>query len=146
MAAAGKPVIVNVGVACCTVIPFVPLVLVAKLVAPAYCAEMLCGPGASVAIVAVATPDPFNVPDPIFWTPSRKFTVPVGVPPPEVTVACRLTVEPNVGVPPAAGKFKVVVVAAPFTVVVIVFEVLGAKFVFPLYVTDMGCGPVEPLA
>ena len=46
----------------------------------------------------VATPEPLRVPVPRFVTPSRKVTVPPGMPKPLVTVAVRVTL-----VPKAAG-------------------------------------------
>ena len=47
-------------------------------------------------VASVATPEPFSTPEPMFVAPSKKFTVPVGVPPPEVTVAVKVTEVPNV--------------------------------------------------
>jgi hypothetical protein len=52
---------------------------------------MECGPAASAEVVKVAWPEPFNVPLPIDVVPSRKLTVPEGVPEPLVTVAVNVT-------------------------------------------------------
>ena len=54
-------------------------------------------PTLSAEVVKVATP-PTRVPVPIVVAPSRNVTVPVGVPPPLVTVAVKVT-----GVSAAAG-------------------------------------------
>ena len=47
---------------------------------------MECKPAERVAIVKEANP-PLRLAEPIFVEPSRKLTVPAGVPPAEVTVA-----------------------------------------------------------
>jgi hypothetical protein len=47
-------------------------------------------------VLNVATPLPLSVPEPICVAPSKKFTVPPGVPPDEVTVAVKVTDWPNV--------------------------------------------------
>jgi hypothetical protein len=69
-------------------------VLVAKFVSPLYVAVMLLVPTASVEVVNVATP-PVRAGLPIFVVPSKKVTVPVGVPLPnpvgKVTVAVKVT-------------------------------------------------------
>ena len=51
---------------------------------------MLCEPAANEDVVKEATP-PESVPAPRSAVPSRKFTVPVGVPAVEVTVAVKIT-------------------------------------------------------
>src|SRR5574337_1738740 len=74
------------------------LVLGPKFTSPAYCAVIPCVATAKVPVANVATPLPFSVPDPIFVAPSRKLTVPVGVPDPGgagVTVAVKVTVCAN---------------------------------------------------
>ena len=58
---------------------------------------MECDPAPSVVLVNVATPLAFSVPLPRTAVPSRKVTVPVGVPMPAVavTVAVNETAWPN---------------------------------------------------
>jgi hypothetical protein len=55
----------------------------------------------------------FNVPVPSSFEPLKKFTLPFGVPPAEVTVAVRVTLVPYVEV---AGAANVVVVGVAVTV------------------------------
>ena len=64
----------------------VPLVATAKLASPPYAAVMECAPVAKVDVVNVATP-PDTVPIRSVVEPSRKVTVPVGVPAPDESVA-----------------------------------------------------------
>ncbi len=74
------------------------LVLGPKFTSPAYCAVIGCVATDKVPVANVATPLPFSVPDPMFVAPSRKLTVPVGVPDPGgagVTVAVNVTVCAN---------------------------------------------------
>ena len=82
----------------------------AKFVSPPYCAVMLWLPVASELVAYVATPEPLRVPEPSLVAPSRKVTVPVGVPLlPEApaTVAVKVTLVPVVMV--VAEAFSVVV-------------------------------------
>jgi hypothetical protein len=68
-----------------------PDVLLPKLALPIYCAVMGCVATLRVDVLNVATPL-LNVPEPIKTLLSRKFTVPVGIPPPElVTLAVNCT-------------------------------------------------------
>jgi len=70
-------------------------VLAAKLESPPYAAVIECDPTVSVDVVKVATPWLFNVPVPGAVVPSRKVTVPVGVPEVlDVIVAVNVTGEP----------------------------------------------------
>jgi hypothetical protein len=55
---------------------------------------MECEPSVSDEIVSVATPPPANVALPSAAAPSLNVTVPVGVPPPLVTVAVKVTAWP----------------------------------------------------
>ena len=111
-AGAGKPVVVTVNVpaapnvrvvldalvmagAWLTVCVSVDDVLPRKLELPPYCAVIECVPAPSAAVVNVATP-PLRVPVPSVPPPSRNVTVPVGVPPPLLTVAVKVTDWPEV--------------------------------------------------
>jgi len=71
-------------------------VLVVKFPSLAYTAVRLwlLALNAVVDVVNVATPETFNVPVPSGVAPSLKVTVPVGVPPVEVTVAVSVTAPP----------------------------------------------------
>ena len=73
-----------------------------------------CVPAARVLVLKVATPEPLRVPVPSAVEPSRKFTVPVGVPTAggfAETVAVKVTDCPNVlGL---GLEFSVVVVPGP---------------------------------
>ena len=81
-----------------------------KLASPKYCAEMLWVPTGNVLVVKVAAACAFSVPLPKVVTPSRKFTLPVGVPAAdEVTVAVTLTACPCATVLGAASTAVVVV-------------------------------------
>ena len=55
-------------------------VLAEKFASPGYAAVMECPPTASDEMFNVAAPDAFSAPLPIIVAPSRKRTVPVGVP------------------------------------------------------------------
>jgi len=67
-------------------------VLPAKFALPAYLQVIECVPTVSVEIVKVAVPPLLRVPMPSVVGPSRKLTVPVGVPLlPDVTVAANVT-------------------------------------------------------
>ena len=70
-------------------------VLVVKSVSPTYTAVIECVPTDRLLVLKVATPEEFSVPVPIELLPSRKLTVPVGVPLPGETAA---TVAVNVTV------------------------------------------------
>jgi hypothetical protein len=67
-----------------------PDVLVARFVVPPYEAVIECVPTDRVDVDRVATPE-LSVPVPIELAPSRKVTVPVGVPAADVTVAVNVT-------------------------------------------------------
>lgn len=69
-------------------------VLPAKFALPLYLAVMECTPAVSIDVVKVATPLLFRVPVPSVVVPSRKTTVPVGVPPLPATVAVNVTAVP----------------------------------------------------
>src|SRR5262249_9556383 len=96
---------------------------------------------ASVVVLAVACPDAFSVPEPIWAAPSKNVTVPVGVPVPDVTVAVKVTDWPNVlGV--GAPVTVVVVAAVPaVTVCVTGGEVLDANPAAPSYRAVIVCVP-----
>ena len=70
-------------------------VLVRKLPVPAYEAVRLCEPVAR-GVVRIATPEAFSVRVPRFVAPSKKLTLPPGVPASDVTVAVMVTFCPNV--------------------------------------------------
>jgi hypothetical protein len=85
-------------------------VLAVKLESPLYLAVMECAPTVSVEIVKVATRLVFRVAVPRVVVPSRKETVPVGVPLlPGVTVAVKVTGVPNA----AEDRGESAVVVAP---------------------------------
>jgi hypothetical protein len=71
-------------------------------VSPAYCAVSACPPAASEGVAKIATPLPFVELAPSAVVPSRKVTVPVGVP---VPGASALTVAVSVTVPPGTEGF-----------------------------------------
>ena len=86
----------------------------------------------SVEVVSVATPVPFRVPVPSVVMPSRKVTVPVGVPEVlDLIVAVNVTGAPLDA--EAAELTNAAVVAAPVMVSAIAAEVLLAKFALPAY-------------
>jgi hypothetical protein len=97
-----------------------------------------CVPTVSIDVVKVATPMLFNVPLPSVFVPSRKVTIPVGVP--EVLDAI---VAVNVSGAPldaeAAELISAAVVAAGVMVCVTAAEVLPAKFALPLYLAVIEC-------
>lgn len=69
-----------------------------KRASPPYAAVIECVPTASVAVVKEACPRLLRVPVPRVVTPSKKVTVPVGVPDPGLTgatVALKVTVLPK---------------------------------------------------
>src|SRR5437899_2050808 len=85
---------------------------------------------ASDEVGKVATPLPFRFPVPRVFVPSRKVTVPLGVPLPDVTVAVNVT--GWLSTEGFAFDARVVVVVAS-TVWFMVFDVLAAKVAAPLY-------------
>ena len=94
----------------------------------------------SVDVVNVATLVLFNAPVPSVVVPSRKVTIPVGMPEVlDAIVAVNVT-----GAPldtEAAELTNAAVVAASVMVSVTAAEVLLAKFALPLYLAVMGCAP-----
>ena len=102
-------------------------VLGMKLAVDGYVAVRLCVPTVRLEIVQVATPavSACALQLAIVVAPSLKNTVPVGVPPGEVTVAVKVTAWPKALV--AALSASVVVVAAPLTVWDRLPEVLPAS-------------------
>jgi hypothetical protein len=70
-------------------------VLPGKTVSPLYIAVMRCDPAVSVDELNVATPEELTVAVPRCAPPSKKPTVPVGIPlPEELTVAVNVTTWP----------------------------------------------------
>jgi hypothetical protein len=67
-----------------------------KVLSPLYTAVIVCGLPAnvSVAVVKNACPAPFSVAVPMEVPLSKNVTEPVGVPPPDVTVAVNVTGSP----------------------------------------------------
>jgi hypothetical protein len=105
--------------------------LALKLLSPPYAAVMLCVPAVSAEVENVAIPLPFRSELPIWFVPSRKLTVPVGVPPAvvvtviaKVTVWCRFA---EVG-----AKLNAVAVFAFCTTWLTAGDVLGSESVSPL--------------
>ena len=90
---------------------------------------MECGPTARKAVVREAMPEEPRVAAPRLVAPSRNVTVPVGVPPGELTVAVKVTACPNTA--GLAEEIDVTVVEAIFTVCDNGDEVLALKFVSP---------------
>lgn len=88
-----------------------------------------------------AAAPPESGPEPICVAPSKKFTVPAGVPPEEVTVAVSVTFRLNVE--GFSDDVKVVVVAAGFTVCEMAEEVEPAKLVEATYAAERLCTLVE---
>jgi hypothetical protein len=107
-------------------------ILARKFESPAYAALIECIPAKSVEVVNVATAPLFSVPVPSVVVPSRKATVPVGVP--EVLV---VIVAVNVTGAPleaeGAELSNAAVVAAGAIVSTIAAEVLLAKLALPAY-------------
>lgn len=92
---------------------------------------MACAPTVSVEVVKVATALPLSVPVPRLVAPSRKVTVPVGVPEVlEVIVAVKVTAAPLDA--EGAELRRTAVVAARVTVSVTGAEVLAVKLESPL--------------
>src|SRR5581483_11874078 len=122
-----EDVTVVVVLAWLTVCVSVAEVLVVKLVSPAYTAVMAWPATAKAAVVNVAEP-PESVAVPSVVVPSRKVTVPLGVPVPgatAVTVAVKVTPWPNTE--GLTEEVTVVVLLACLTVCVSVAEVLVVK-------------------
>ena len=97
-------------------------------------------PTASVDVVNAATPVPFSVPVPSVVAPSRKVTVPVGVP----EVLDLIVVVNVTGAPfdaEAAELTNAVAVAAGVMVSITPAEVLPAKFALALYLAVIECVP-----
>src|SRR5208282_2589894 len=84
IAEAETAVVVLVFVAATIVIDATPDVDPLKFVSPAYTAVMECAPTARLDELNVATPDAFSTAVPICAVPSKKFTLPVGTPDPDV--------------------------------------------------------------
>ena len=93
-----------------------------------------CVPTVSVDVVKVATPLLFNVPVPSAVVPSRKVTVPVGMPEVlNVIVAVNVTGEPpNAEAAELTNAVLVAVVAFDVMVSVTDVEVLAVKLESPL--------------
>lgn len=100
-------------------------------------------PTASVDVVKVATPLPLSVPVPRAIVPSRKVTVPVGVPEvPDLIVAVNVTGAPlDVEAAELTNAVVVALAAAGVMVSITAAEVLPAKFVLPLYLAVIECVP-----
>jgi hypothetical protein len=118
-------------------------VQLAKVALPEYLAVRECVPTASVDVVKVATPLPFNAPVPRVVVPSRNVTIPVGVPEvldrivavnvsgaPLDAEAAELTIT---AVVPAGTAAVMISVSAP--------EVLLAKVALPEYLAVTECVP-----
>jgi hypothetical protein len=114
--------------------------LLAKFALPAYLQVTECVPTVSVEVVKVATALLFNVPVPSMVVPSRKATVPVGVPEVlDVIVVVNVTGAPLDA--EAAELTNAVVVAADVMVSVAAAEVLALKLESPSYAAVMECAP-----
>lgn len=87
-----------------------------------------CEPAASVDVVSVPAPAVREA-VPMDAGPSKKVTVPVGVPEALETVAVKVTLCP--GIAGFAEEVTTVVVAWPFTVCASAAEVLGSKVALP---------------
>lgn len=91
---------------------------------------MECIPAFRLLVVNVALPDPSRVAMPRVVVPSRKITIPVGVPFAEVTAQVKVT-----GLPKIDGLVEEAIAAAVgagCTVWVSTGEVLPAKLLLPL--------------
>jgi hypothetical protein len=107
-----------------------------RVVFPEYCAVRLCEPAVMDAIWMDATPEPFTAAVPREALPSKKVTVPVGVP--EVAVTVEVRVIAWVVVAGFREEVSVVVdavLAAPLTVTVTALEAPAAYLESPEYVT-----------
>jgi hypothetical protein len=115
-------------------------VLAAKLASPPYAAVMGCVPIESVDVVKVATALLFRAPVPRVVGPSRKVTVPVGVPEVlDIIAAVNVTGAPLDDV--AAELTSAAVVGTDVMVSTIAAEVLLAKFALPVYLAVIECVP-----
>jgi len=101
-------------------------VLPVKFPAPPYTAVRLWLPALKAEVVKVATPEAFSVPVPNEVVPSLNVTVPLGVPPPEVTVAVNVTAPPYVD--GLGNDVRDVELVAAMTVCVNAADVLVVKF------------------
>jgi len=133
--AASVVVVAVVPVACLTVSVNAALVLVAKVVVPAYVAVIESLPTGRLEVLKLAVP-PLSVPLPRTVLPLLNVTVPVGVPLAALTVAVKVTDWPEVIVAAEAASVVVVAVVpvACLTVSVNAALVLVAKVVVPAYV------------
>jgi hypothetical protein len=102
-----------------------------------------CVPATSAEVEREACPA-FNVPLPIEVAPSRKITVPVGVPPVPVTVAVNVTVCPAVD--GFTEEITVVLEVRPWTTCVNTSEMLLEEFASPEYNAVMECEPAVSVA
>jgi hypothetical protein len=114
-------------------------VLILKFESPPYSAVMECVPAVRADVLSAATPLPFRTPVPSVAAPSLNVTVPVGVPPVDVTVAVNVTDCPNVDA--FGADVSVVVVVPLLTVCVSVVDVLLVKLPSPSYAAVMACDP-----
>jgi hypothetical protein len=106
-------------------------VLAAKLLFPTYDAVIECDPAVSELVMNVACALPFRAPLPIWVVPSKKFTVPEGVPPELVTAAVNVTDWPTVEGLAEDVTVVVVAAAAALTCTETALDVLAAKLVSP---------------
>jgi len=120
-------------------------VLAARVALPEYLAVIECVPTVSVDVAKVATAPPFSVPLPSVVVPSRKVTVPVGVP--EVLdeiVAANVTGAPlDAEAAELTSAAVVEIGAAAVMVSVSAAEVLLAKVALPEYLAVIVCAPTE---
>jgi len=102
-----------------------------------------CVPTASVDVVSDATPLPLSVPVPRAIVPSRKVTVPVGVPDVlDLIVAVNVTGAPlDVEAAELTNAVVVALAAAGVMVSIAAAEVLPAKLAVPLYLAVIECVP-----
>lgn len=103
-------------------------------------------PTARVEFVMVTVPDVLSAPLPITVDPSRKKTLPVGVPPVPVTAAVRERAFPTIGAEGVDVKLtELDVVPAPFTSCSSVGEELTRFRASPEYVATIEYAPVVRL-
>lgn len=103
-----------------------------KLSEAANSAVSMCEPSASDETDSVAMPDPLSVAPPSDVEPSKKVTVPLGVPEPELTVAKSETLWPSLA-EPDGEDVNTVVVGIKSTTCVSVDEVEPVKLALPEY-------------
>jgi hypothetical protein len=119
-------------------------VLAMKLASPPYAAVSECVPAESIDVLNMAITVLFNAPVPSVVVPSRKVTVPVGMPEVlDVIVAVNVTEAPLDT--EAAELTNAVVVTAGVMVSVTAAEVLPVKFALPLYLPVMECAPAASI-